>query len=388
MNFGTLRAAINESVGSRVNTDVHEFFGPITESFAEFNIMLHESAFEIDTDMRMGNEILIEAVGSGQGEDALVLINESVVSTVIDKIKAFFRKIVEYIKGIISKIKLYVKGLTNQTNKFYSAMKKPVEEAAKNKDITKNFTWEGYEYDLSKMDGILARANAVAGVEFVAKDSGILLDTTFSVDNVDNCVKSLSGKYNNAVSKLNDKNKSGMAVVSAGNDSSASSRSLEKAMESYKDGIKSALGVSGDLDKFKDTIAAEVRGSKEPKSMKGIDSKYTKMLEFIDKCSDKLSDVSDSYDAVKAKYEKALSALEGDIFKDFEKVDGIDPDNSKKLDELTSLLNATLTKVKAAATYGQSKYNDLCSLQLSLTKECAYSYMKVLRRLASAKPSK
>lgn len=387
MNFGQLRQVINESVGGRVQTDVHEFFGPITESFGEFNIMLHEASLGIDTDSRMGNEILIEAVATGQGEEALAVINESVVSTVIDKVKAFFRKIVEYIKGIIAKIKVYISGMTTHTNKWYGKMKKPVEEAAKNREITKGFEWEGYEWDHSKIDAILDKANAVADVKFTAKDAGVLLDADFSIDTVDVDIKGLSGKYNTSVTKLNSKTKYG-SYGSAGSDTSASNRSLEKAMDSYKDGIKSALGISGDLDKFKDTLATEARGSKEVKNLKGIDSKYTKMLEFIDKCSDKLSDISDSYDAVKTKYEKALSALEGDVFKDFDKVDGIDSDNSKRLDEVTSLLSSTLTKIKAAATYGQSKYNDLCSLQLSLTKECAQSYMKVLSRLATAKPAK
>ncbi len=386
MNFFKLREVMNESTSLAVNCDTHEFFGGISESFCEFNLMMNESCLAIDTDVRMGNEILIEAVMNCSGENTLSLINEGVFGSVIDKIKAFFRKIIEYIKGIINKIKLFINGMSRKTNIWHGKMKKAVEDAARNKDITRNFEWMGYDWNHGEIDNIKTKADDAATVAYVVKGSG-RFTLNASVEDIDKAVNTLGAFHRGVYEKINNASDDNTYSSFDTKESDYKVRT-EKALETYKDDVKAKLGITGDATKYKEAISNLCRGGKEAKPLKGIDSKYSKMLSFIADCTDSLGKIRDSYDTLQKKYENGLSTLEGPVFKDIETAKDITDDHRKRLNAATSHLSDILTQFKAAITYGQGVYNDLCSLQLSLTKECALEYMKVLTKLAMAKPSK
>lgn len=387
MNFYGLRVAINESVSTRIDCDTHEFFGGISESFNEFNSMISESTLAIDTDVRVGNEILVEAVTMGASEEHCDLINEGVVKNVIARIKQFFRNILEYIKGIINKIKTYAQGMTKNTDKWYKQMKEAVETAAKNRDITKGFEWEGFEWNDSEAEGILDKAKAVAG-KFISVGH-VSQEKTVSIDTIDKYLKDITGSFKDSVKELNVKGEVGnVSSDNADEYEKTSSEKTKKALENYKESVKKAMGISGKVDNYKEEISAKVRGSKAAKSLKGIDSKYSKMLQYIKESSDKLSSVSDAYDDIKDKYEKALSAIEDSGLEDVEYVDGIGDKERKILETNRAVFTENLNSVKSAIGYGQGVYNSLCSLQLSLVQERSREYMRTLNRLANAKPKK
>ncbi len=392
MNFFKLREVMNEAVTVNVNCDTHEFFGGISESFCEFNLMMNESSLAIDTDIRMGNEILIEAVMSGSGQETLSLINESVFGSVIDKIKAFFRKIVEYIKGIINKIKLFINGMGTKTTSWHGKMKKAVEDAARNKDITRNFEWMGYDWNHGEIDNIKTKADAVAAIYIEVEEGG--KKRKISIIDCKDYIVEGTQEMNHLIDLLNtttaidDSDSKNEALLEDDNGGFDTDAEMKKKLESYKDDVKAKLEISGDRDKYKEAISNLCRGGKETKPLKGIDSKYSKMLSFIADCTDNLGKIRDSYDTLKKKYENILSFLETEHHKDFDFVKDVPEKNRKVLNLLTSAYSKYITLVKDVVTYGQGVYNNLCALQLSLTQECAREYMKVLTKLAMSKPSK
>ena len=376
MDFYTLRQAINENVAARVETGTHEFFGGITESFNEFNLMMSESALEIDTDVRMGNEVMIEAVSMGVSAADFELINESIGGTVVAKVKAFFRSVVEYIKGLISKLKTYVAGLSKSTNTWHSKMKADVEKAGRDRSITADFTWEAYKWDHSKMDGLYTLAEKVADI----KAEG------FSLDGVDAYIKDATSDYEVSVKLHNSTG--GRAGAGTINPAKGETKYVDGALKTYKAAIGSALGVRGDVDGYKSTLAETVKG-KSMSSQKGIDSKYSNMLDFIDKCTDKIDKITELYEKSKTRFENAISALDAvEAAADVEMVSGLAEDNKKALLAAKEVFTNTTTFAKRMTSYGQSVFNGICALQVSLTKECAMSYMKVLSKLAMAKPKK
>jgi len=392
MNFNILRKTINEAATCKVETGIHEFFGGITESCNEFNLMMNESCGELDCDIRVGNEILVEAATSGATETQCRVINESIFGNVIDKIKEFFKKIVEYIKGIINKIKLYAAGLSTNTDKWYNKMKEAVKTAATNKDITKSFEWEGYNWNEAEITGIKDLAEKVADIKasFGIMAVGVSEKSKIGISDVDSHMKETIAAYEKAVKEFNTTTKTESGAVAAmSKNKDALNKEIEKAVADYKDAVKAAIGLTGNMDGYKGAITDKVHGSKTVRPLKGIDGKYSGMLTYIEKCSDTLSDVADAYEKTKDVYQKALDYLESESSAaDFTEVDNIDKDNREALDAAKEVFSKVISTTKTVITYGQGIYNGLCSLQLSLTKDCAQSYMKVLTKLALAKPSK
>ena len=374
----SLTNAINESVagfGSVADVEAYEFVGDLSEStFLEMNHEIMCEAAAINEFVGGAEEAMVEAAFNGASEEKQYAMVENVFEQLLAGIKKFIDKIIAMVKGLINKLKAFFYKFTGKTDKWCSAMEKPI-DTAKNRKGASDFKYTMHKWD---RDFILNKMSAAATsvFDYIKSEADSKKDIRKTVTTAAAKLKSLAGK-----DPQSDEVKAALKFIEELNKSA--DKYNEKTEEEDIKQLGKALGVSSSTA---DAIWRDVE-----KKAAGSEKIEQAIYSDVDTMFKTVKESKDTINKLKEAYEKHLTKL-SDMRKAIEEADkemkGIDKVPANVVSAAKDLINKGVKANTDLIKFGETAVNNIRSKNLKYLQTMVSEYMGALSKFSGIKDKK
>lgn len=375
----SLTNAINESVagfGSVADVEAYEFVGDLSEStFLEMNHEIMCEAVAINEFVGGAEEAMVEAAFNGATEEKQYAMVENVFEQLLAGIKKFIDKIIAMVKGLINKLKAFFYKFTGKTDKWCSAMEKPI-EVAQNRHGASDFKYTMHKWDrdyiLNKMSN-----GAKAVFDYTMENSDTVKDVKAYTSTWAGDLKTFAGK-NPQDEDVQKKIKSFDGVAKnldnqhEGNEK-ASIKNLAKCLD--VSGVETLDAVWRDVEKK--AVGTE-------KIEQAIYSDVENMFKTVKESKDTINKLKESYEKHLTKLADFRKKLE-DIDRELKRVDKV-PTNL--VSACKDVINKNFKYVTDEIKFAETAVNNIRSKNLKYLQTMVSEYMGALSKFSGIKDKK
>lgn len=401
LNIVSLNEAVNGNNRIYDTGRGYEFYGSIHECTAEFNYMVMVEDADIQGFITSSDEILAEAVLSGDTY-RVDRLSEGVFSNIKDGLSKFFEKIRNFVKGIIEKIRAFLYKLVGKTDKWLKIMKEKVLAAAR---ITRssNMTYEMHKWNITYVTtdllaGVQSTLDFADGSKTIP---GLVKDMTVTPDSLKTHMADIARAFDHRIGRAADDtpdNAKDDNVVTKSKERTAVTDKIKDYIdkineaksdfdEKWPDTLAAAVGVSAgsSVDSVWSEVAKKAKGDSNEKvevkfcSQWGIDS----MLQAIDQSKKTITDLKSKYDK---HYEKLTKIhKEWDNALDKFKIDGEKNMDSTATSQARSMLTAIVGFVTHQISACETASNTARGANVKFVQDMTHEFMNALTKFASYK---
>lgn len=337
------------------------------------------------------DEILAEAAMSGSSN--IYRLNESVFSTIKEKVVNFFKKLIEKIKGLITALKAFLYKLRGKVDSWLNTMESQIGKIKDKKG------YEKVEMEMNQWDIDYITTNSgssmIGGVAALADTWKTEVDTKVSSEGEASVEVFKTFKKtqqtNASNSGFSNEGRSDTAVKSARDKLDKDTKALSRSTEDYADKVaagkvQTAFGLAGvnvsDKTAFETGLRRKAHKGKEGKSsykITSINGGIDGMKNALSKSTQAISDLQDAYE----KHLKGLVDFENKLESEGK---DIDIDNSDKypseyISSITDYVKAQYNYYMKVTTVYEGYMNATKGLNTQLIQEMDKEFMNALTKL-------
>lgn len=329
--------------GSVMSIAPHNFAGGLDEAASECNFtIMHEAAAFMEY-RSVSDDIMTEAAMSSDPSRLLVL-TESVLSSLKEKAKAIINKAIAMLKGMAEKVKIFFLRFTRKTKDWAKAMRPRIDAASKRTGISK-LTFEMHNWNIGYVTDTIPKATkAVMGgfnEDFAAAKAKDAIDTVTALKPTDT---------------LDNKGGDDPTTQTAVNALKDATEKLKPKIESYKESefkrLKAVLQVGGtanDMEGLYRDITDKANGG-EVTTINLQEYGVDNMMNAVENSAKVISDMESTYTAAI----RELGDLKKKIDSEFNEGAKVDENLKHLPNNVTSAYSTYLTTYTQLITTGVS----------------------------------